>query len=41
MKLEEIVTKFQGAKKIRDNSYQCICPTHRRFKTIFSNYRKK
>lgn len=28
MTLEEIIQKFNNAKKIKPNSYQCCCPTH-------------
>ena len=28
MHINEIINRFQGAKLIGDNSYQCICPSH-------------
>lgn len=29
MHIEEIITKFQGVKKIGDKSYQCKCSSHK------------
>ena len=29
MHIEEIINKFQGAKKIGENSYQVYCPCHK------------
>lgn len=30
MHIEEIIKRFPGAKLIGKDSYQCICPSHRR-----------
>lgn len=30
MQIDEIITRFQGAKKIGEKSYQTHCPCHRR-----------
>lgn len=29
MKLNEIIGKFEGAKKLKYNSFQCKCPAHK------------
>ena len=28
MKLQELLTQFDGVKRLKDNSYQCKCPAH-------------
>lgn len=28
MHINEIINKFQGAKLIGENSFQCLCPAH-------------
>lgn len=29
MKLEDIVNRFQGVKRLNEKSYQMLCPCHR------------
>lgn len=28
MHIEEIINRFQGVKKLNENSYQTLCPAH-------------